>query len=67
MFNLMFHYENQSELKSIKKRETLRYVENTENLLKHNQNLQLDLVGFKTFESLFYSCVTPVLDYCSGV
>ena len=24
-------------------------------------------VGFKTFESLFYSCVTPVLDYCSGV
>ena len=24
-------------------------------------------IGFKTFESLFYSCVTPVLDYCSGV
>ena len=38
----MFHYENQSELKSIKKRETLRYVENIEDLLKHNQNLQIN-------------------------
>ena len=24
-------------------------------------------IRFKTFESLFHSCVTPVLDYCSGV
>ena len=39
----MFHYENQSEFKSIKERETLSYVENTENLLKHNQNLQINL------------------------
>ena len=24
-------------------------------------------VGFKTYSKLFYSCVVPVLDYCSGV
>ena len=24
-------------------------------------------VGFKTYSELYYSCVVPVLDYCSGV
>lgn len=24
-------------------------------------------IGFTTFEKLFYSCVAPVIDYCSGV
>ena len=24
-------------------------------------------VGFKTYRQLYYSCVVPVLDYCSGV
>ena len=24
-------------------------------------------IGLKTFDSLVYFCVTPVLDYCSGV
>ena len=24
-------------------------------------------VGFKTYSQLYYSCVVPVLDYCSGV
>ena len=24
-------------------------------------------VGFKTYEKLYYNCVAPVLDYCSGV
>ena len=32
------------------------------NMFKNNGNL-----GFKTFTKLFESCITPILDYCSGV